>query len=103
MGRVRFTRYIAECIIIIPELPNSNEICQREGFMSHPTDKDKYYRCVRLRSGNFLLYEFLCNIGMIWDQEKQICVPGNVNEINDSKNEEGNRRNICRIRTNIKI
>lgn len=80
---------------VTPKLIKSNEICQREGFIPHPTDKEKYYRCLHLRSGKFLLYEFSCNSG-IWDQIKQMCSnPRNVNETNDSKSEEGNTRNIC--------
>lgn len=71
------------------------EICQREGFIPNIKDKTKYYRCLRLRSGELVLYEFSCNSKKIWNQIKETCLnPGNVIETDDSTSEEGNNA-IC--------
>lgn len=77
---------------VTPELIKSEKICQREGFIPHSTNKKKYYRCLRLRSGEFVIYEFSCNSETIWDQRKQMCsYPWNVGETDNSEiSKEGN-------------
>jgi len=69
------------------ELANSKKICQREGFIPHPTNKNKYYSCLptRRRSGEFIRYEFVCNGGATWERTKQKCSYRLIIESDDSE------------------
>lgn len=70
--------------------------CQREGFVADPTDKQKYGKCLRLPSGQLVLYKFTCNNETIWDQINLRCLkPKKMIETSLSESEEGNKCNMC--------
>lgn len=92
-----------EVSLNVPELIKAKGTCKREQYLPHTTDKTKYYRCLRLRSGQFVLYEFSCHSETIWDQVKQMCSkPRNKIETGDSNSEEDNKRNMW-VETDIRF
>ncbi|XP_013169407.1 PREDICTED: serine-rich adhesin for platelets-like isoform X2 [Papilio xuthus] len=57
----------------IKTTPTGNNICTSDGFYGDEKDCKKFYRCVRNEQGSFLMYEFSCGEGTVWDQNIQAC------------------------------
>uniref|UniRef100_A0A1B0DBV8 Chitin-binding type-2 domain-containing protein n=1 Tax=Phlebotomus papatasi TaxID=29031 RepID=A0A1B0DBV8_PHLPP len=56
-----------------PSTEDKEGLCQGEGFVAHPTDCRKFYRCVSNENGGYNRYEFECGEGTAWDDSIQGC------------------------------
>ncbi|CAG0923349.1 unnamed protein product [Notodromas monacha] len=52
-----------------PENEKPPVICNSDGFIAHPTNCSKFFRCTDNQ-----LWEFSCPDGLVWDPEKNNCV-----------------------------
>lgn len=48
--------------------------CTRTGFFRNPSDCNKFYRCVDpYQDGNYVVYEFDCPAGLVFDERYSVC------------------------------
>lgn len=46
--------------------------CSSAGFFANPNDCKKFYRCVDNGTGSYMVYNFDCAPGTVWDQQSTV-------------------------------
>lgn len=63
-----------------------NEICPSAGFFVHPDDCSEYYQCIQGNDGSFLVNQYGCPSGTVWDSEQNFCNPPEGVQIQNCRN-----------------
>ncbi|XP_073974176.1 uncharacterized protein isoform X2 [Rhodnius prolixus] len=62
--------------------------CSRQGFFTHPSGCNRFYRCVKFNqySSDFTVFEYDCPAGLAFDEKYEVCVwPGSLRDASPCK------------------